>query len=743
MLHLLLSFVAGAALQSAPDVVVPDLAEQSRRLQDHYTTVVAELETADVAHLTSAQRTERAVVIERLREYGECAEFGWNTIDPAARLTAFDDGTGRRCALAHLLFVSGERDLVERVSLERNHAWLSEIADEPQLQRWLAKNGVTIEEAARIHTGVIVRPASGGRPAGGSYTGPGDTVGGAGARSTGGASTGGSSSTPAAGAPRGGGGGSPTPGGMAPTAGPRPTSATLTMTDDDTWWLWWEHNKAGFLRPNRLDLTTMPSTGDGEEGYLDAIERARRAAAALFTGGVASTETSIRLSSVVALARTGGADAVEALSKLLDDANTDVRHLAILSLGTHGDARAATALFAIARHGALKEGGARISPVGKAYAIVALGLVRRRGLDLAIDAEIEALVRQRTKGERESVATAALIHHMLAPSARLEKLAIELANDGSESPSVRCRAVEALRTSQDPAVFAQLQSHLNGPRMDLRRSAALALGELDQPLVLEALMTAFELEAEPLTRGFLLTSIGRKGGAKACTFLVKEIERGETGMRRWAALGLGLLAHGSSDPEVVLEATKAIRAGRDKEKNRSASGAYCIASGLARDVASTSAIADVLVNGGDPRQRMYAATALALLRDEACLARLRERAKLEPVGLVRVVIAEAIAHYGRNADAPLLVEILTGLDDAYEQAVCASAIGAHGAPETLRALEALARDGSNSTLRRAASIEGLGVMLSRAPTLALAEVARGANYTVFTDWVSGLFQTTL
>lgn len=743
MLHMLLQVVAGASL-AASDVPVPSIAEQSRRLQDHYTTVVGELEDADVSHLTAAQRAERSVVIERLRDYGECANFGWNTVDPTARLTAFDDGTGRRCALAHLLYVSGECDLVERVSQQRNHAWLSEIADEPALQTWLAKNGVTIEEAARIHTGVIVRPvqSGGGRPAGGSYSGPGDTVGGGGARNTGGASTGGSSAAPATGTPTGGGGPS-TPGGMAPTAGPRPTTATLTMTDDDSWWLWWEHNKAGFLRPNRLDLSTMPSTGDDEEGFLDAIERARRAAAALFASGVVSTEWSIRQSSAVALARTGGADAVDALTKLLDDANTDVRHLAILSLGTHGDARAATTLFAIARHGALKEGGARISPFAKAYAIVALGLTRSRGLDLPIDAEIETLVRQRVKSERESIATAALIYQMLAPSPRLEKLAIELANDGAESPSVRCRAVESLRTSQDSAVLAQLQTHLNGPRMDLRRSAALALGELDQPLALEALMTAFELEVEPLAKGFVLTAIGRQGGAKACTFLAREIARGETGMRRWAALGLGLLAHASSDPEITLEATKAIRMARDKEKNRSASGAYCIASGLARDVASAPAIFEVLVNGGDPRQRMYAATALALLDDEGCLERLRQHAKVEQVGLVRVVMAEAIAHYGRPVDSPLLVEILTGLDDAYEQAVCASAIGAHGAPETLRALEKLARDGSTSTLRRAASIEGLGVMLSRAPTLALSEVARGANYTVFTDWVSSLFQTTL
>jgi hypothetical protein len=59
------------------------------------------------------------------------------------------------------------------------------------------------------------------------------------------------------------------------------------------------------------------------------------------------------------------------------------------------------------------------------------------------------------------------------------------------------------------------------------------------------------------------------------------------------------------------------------------------------------------------------------------------------------------------------------------------------------ALMEISRLETGSTVRRAAAIDGLGMILAPHPALAFAGVSRGANYTVFADWVSGIFQTTL
>jgi hypothetical protein len=55
----------------------------------------------------------------------------------------------------------------------------------------------------------------------------------------------------------------------------------------------------------------------------------------------------------------------------------------------------------------------------------------------------------------------------------------------------------------------------------------------------------------------------------------------------------------------------------------------------------------------------------------------------------------------------------------------------------------ISRISSGSNVRRAAAIEGLGMMLGDSPPLLFAEVSRQANYTVFPEWVKGLFQVTL
>ena len=109
------------------------------------------------------------------------------------------------------------------------------------------------------------------------------------------------------------------------------------------------------------------------------------------------------------------------------------------------------------------------------------------------------------------------------------------------------RGIEALRFQQPGEVLAALLRAAGSRHVEVRRSAALTLGELDHEGALAPLLTAFELEREPLARGFLLTAIASQGGTKARDFLVRTLERGPSGTRPWCALALGLL------PDVVLD----------------------------------------------------------------------------------------------------------------------------------------------------------------------------------------------
>jgi HEAT repeat protein len=284
---------------------------------------------------------------------------------------------------------------------------------------------------------------------------------------------------------------------------------------------------------------------------------------------------------------------------------------------------------------------------------------------------------------------------------------------------------------------------LSGPRLDLRRSAALALGEVRNSLALPALMTAFELEAEMLTRGFILVSIGKQGGPRSQAYLLDVLQKGDGGMRRWAALALGIQARTGGDPDAAVRLAAAIRTAALSEKNQDSVGAYWLASGLARDEEARASIRAGLTECGNARQRMYAATALALLGGDPSLELLRARIHEEGQAPVRVAIAHSLGVMGRPGDAALVLGMLMRLNEPHLQGLAASSMAAHGSSEALMGLMELARLDSGSNVRRAAALEGLGMILAPHAPLAFADVSRAANYTVFADWVNGIFQTTL
>ncbi len=753
MTTILLPFLALVLQTPPPDTIQLPVSEQALRLSAHYSAVVAELVATDTSHLSAIQRAARMQLVDALRAYRDRADFG-RGYDTGARVPYFVDVEGRRCAVAELLHVSGELGLVERVRTSNNHAWILDLAGDAAFEGWLQQHGLAFDEAARIQGPVIDGPA------GGSNTGPGDTVGsGGGPRPTGGAWTGPGDtapSGPATGAPapapgpagpstgtRGGGSVSagPATGGSGPSTGPRPSTMNMATTSDDGWWLWWEYSKLEFLVPNRLSLANAIITGDDAAGALrDAIERARRAELPRFLAAASGPDANVRGAAAIALGQSAGRDAVEPLLKLLDDPSQDVRHRAILGLGATGTPTAAMILLRIARDGSHVEGArSDVSPYARSMAIVALALARRAGFAEPMDTAIAAIVREQKKGESEGVALAAMFHHVIAPGESLEKLALELALDDAQSPSVRCRATEALGSTTETSTLAKLQTLLSGPRMDLRRSAAIALGATHDAAVLPALQLAHELEAEGLTRGFVLIAIGRVGGAKAHAYLSKVLERGENGQRRWAALALGVLARDTNDPET----SKLLRAAWDREKNAEAKGAYWLACGLLRDEAAIPGLARELASAADPRQRMYAATALSLVGGQRAASILRERLPKESNPMARVGIAQALGILGEHQDVPAMRSALDQLAEPGLQAIAATSLAFHGSPESLAELGAISQSDAGARVRRAASIEGLGLMLARGKPLALADLSRQMNYTVMPDWAQGMFQTLL
>jgi Domain of unknown function (DUF4440) len=120
------------------------------RLQAHFDSVDAELRDAKGPQLTSSQRVARATLIGWLRQYRNAGEFPRNERFANRPMPFFRDGHGALCAMAYLIERSGRHDLVDRIAITRNNAFIAELAADPALRAWLDSVGLSANEAARI-----------------------------------------------------------------------------------------------------------------------------------------------------------------------------------------------------------------------------------------------------------------------------------------------------------------------------------------------------------------------------------------------------------------------------------------------------------------------------------------------------------------------------------------------------------------------------------------------------------------
>jgi hypothetical protein len=150
-----LLLVGAAARTSNAHIVTPIGAatdaehREVARIRAHFDSVLAELAASPAPNGTPAAR--RAALITMLRAYRDRGAFPHNYDFPDRAVPYFvDRKTGTLCAVAHLLESTGRRDIVDRVAKANNNVWVAELAADSEFNDWLAANGISLAEAARI-----------------------------------------------------------------------------------------------------------------------------------------------------------------------------------------------------------------------------------------------------------------------------------------------------------------------------------------------------------------------------------------------------------------------------------------------------------------------------------------------------------------------------------------------------------------------------------------------------------------
>jgi HEAT repeat protein len=487
--------------------------------------------------------------------------------------------------------------------------------------------------------------------------------------------------------------------------------------EDSSWTQWWSWNRDNFEVPQPLVAPVVPRTATADVDR-SAVEQAL---VALST----SSNSVERSAATQALGRIGASP--ELLRSRLEDPAREVRFAALLGLGSAGSAAHTHALMAQTKN----------QPDDEVLSVAFAGLAMTDEGILArtVDATLEASL----DDARLEVAAAAAMASCPLGSAELRAKTMAILKTGKSSLH-RAVAAQSLGLEAGDEAVAALTMAVGERSVDVRRSAALALGRSHHALALPALQTAFELEHDQLTRAMLLLAIGDHGGVAARSFLCTELTTGSKALRGFTALALGLWGRDRTD-DVALPIQKALAV----EKNRDQRGAYLLALGMLRHRGSLDLLVGELTNDNKSSNtsatRGAAASALGMIGDRAALAVMAQSLHEDTCPWVRSQVARALAGFG-NMAIDTLRKTLREDSSGPVRAAAAFALGGIADPKAVVDLVGVVRDESAPAEVRAGAALGLGRHFRRHdPRLPALRFQN--NYTLLPALVAWAFQQEL
>lgn len=121
------------------------------RIQLHLNLVIGHLKSNIPLNLNSNQFSNRTSLLDKLQQYADNKVFPINKYH-AVRQPYFVDEIGTNCAVGQMIYDSGHKDLVAKISKEHNYDYIADIHT-TGLQEWANEFGFTIDELKWIQPG--------------------------------------------------------------------------------------------------------------------------------------------------------------------------------------------------------------------------------------------------------------------------------------------------------------------------------------------------------------------------------------------------------------------------------------------------------------------------------------------------------------------------------------------------------------------------------------------------------------
>jgi HEAT repeat protein len=502
--------------------------------------------------------------------------------------------------------------------------------------------------------------------------------------------------------------------------------------------------------------------------------------------------------SLIALAKIGdvvsGEDGSSEFGPLfvpfLKDPNQEIAETAAVAFGILGSQSSFTTLKALALdapEGRALVGAGEVPFRTRAFATYGLGLLGPRTNDDLLHKEIvRTLVEiiESPNASTRDVKVAGVIALGLVDLKWDGESALETSRDPSLSRQAELRWLAA--KLDDTKLHEQVRAHvptaiarlLSGASEDLRcatiasfldviaphakydkpvrQSTVIALGTLarlgDGDVDAKALAALGEIIKEKRddmqTRDFAaiaLAEIGGRGTGDAAeeqrralrTFLLEQASRGDSHMRPWAGLAVGVMERavndaGGTTPLGVRESMRSLFAAA---KAPDAVGSLAISLGIARDVESSTLLSARLADSGEPIVQGYLCVALGLVDDRKSIKGIRaviKSSKFKPELLRQAAIGLGLL--GDKDVVPELVDMLGAAQGFSSQAAIASALGFIGDARSIDPLVAmLDKDSGRSDGARGFAAVALGIVADKEMLPWNSKISADINYVATTS----------
>jgi HEAT repeat protein len=290
----------------------------------------------------------------------------------------------------------------------------------------------------------------------------------------------------------------------------------------------------------------------------------------------------------------------------------------------------------------------------------------------------------------------------------------------------------------------------------VRQSTVVALGTLAQlggspadVKTVAALQAVIKEKRDDMqTRDFAaiaLAQIGGRGAGETAdgqrtalrNFLLDQATRGDSHMKPWAALAVGVMERevkdsGGTTPQGVSETLRSLLA---EERNPESIGALAISLGIARDGDSTKLLTKRLNEIEVPNTQGYLCVALGLVDDTTSIQRIKEIVKasrFKPELLRQAAIGLGLL--GDLELVPDLVDMLGNAQGLSSQAAIASALGFIGDARSVDPLVAmLGRESGKTETARGFAAVALGIVADKEMLPWNSKISVNINYVATTS----------